>query len=63
MCLHYPRLIDKSDKFNFKVSSLSFRWTVPADFNAGMEIKGESRYETDDFIYELTGSVTLIDLE
>lgn len=45
------------------VSSPSFRWTVPADFNPGMEIKGESRYETDDFIYELTGSVTLIDLE
>lgn len=45
------------------VSSPSFRWTVSADFNPGMEIKGESRYETDDFIYELTRSVTLIDLE
>lgn len=41
----------------------SFKWTVPDDFTHGMEIKGESHYETDDMIYNLTGIITLVDLK
>lgn len=44
-------------------SSRTFKWTVPADFTPGMKIKGESHYETDDFIYNLSGTITLISLE
>lgn len=41
----------------------SFKWTVPDNFTAGMQIKGESHYETDDYIYNRTGTITLIALE
>lgn len=41
----------------------SFKWTVPSDFTPGMEIKGESHYETDDAIYNLTGVITLVSLK
>lgn len=41
----------------------SFKCTVPDNFTAGMQIKGESHYETDDYIYNRTGTITLIALE
>ena len=41
----------------------TFMWTVPGDFTPGMQIKGESHYETDDAIYNETGVITLIALE
>lgn len=45
------------------VSSPSFKWTVPSNFTSGMQIKGESHYETKDFIYNATGIITLVDLK
>ena len=45
------------------VDNPSFKWTVPANFTPGMEIKGETHYETDDAIYNRTGSITLIELK
>lgn len=45
------------------VNTPSFKWTVPDDFTPGMQIKGESHYETEDAIYNETGVITLIDLE
>lgn len=44
-------------------SSPVFRWTVPADFVPGMKIQGESRYESDDCIYNRSGSITLVSLK
>ncbi len=44
------------------VSAPSFKWTVPGNFVAGMQIKGETRYETDDCIYNKVGSITLVEL-
>lgn len=44
-------------------SAPSFKWTVPANFATGMQIKGETHYETDDYIYNRTGTITLIALE
>lgn len=44
-------------------NSPSFKWTVPDNFSAGMQIKGETHYETDDCIYNRTGTITLINLE
>lgn len=41
----------------------TFKWTVPSNFTSGMQIKGESRFETDDFIFHHTGIVTLIAIE
>lgn len=41
----------------------SFKWTVPVNFSSGMQIKGETHYETDDYIYNRTGMITLIALE
>lgn len=40
-----------------------FKWLVPENFAHGMQIKGESHYETDDNIYNKTGVITLIALE
>lgn len=45
------------------VSAPSFKWTVPDNFSSGMQIKGETHYETDDYIYNRTGTITLIALE
>lgn len=45
------------------VSEPTFKWIVPEDFVPGMQIKGESHYETDDNIYNKTGVITLIALE
>lgn len=45
------------------VSAPSFKWTVPDNFSAGMQIKGETHYETEDCIYNRTGTITLIALE
>lgn len=44
-------------------SSPSFKWTVSDDFTPGIEIKGESHYETGDAIYNLTGVITLVELK
>lgn len=41
-------------------SSPTFKWTVPDNFSAGMQMKGETHYETDDCIYNKTGTITLI---
>lgn len=43
--------------------SPSFVWTVPEDFVPGMEIKGESHYETKDYIYDMHGVITLVGLK
>lgn len=45
------------------VSAPSFKWIVPDNFSAGMQIKGETHYETEDCIYNRTGTITLIALE
>ena len=45
------------------VNTPSFKWTVPNNFTPGMQIKGESHYETEDAIYNETGVITLIALE
>lgn len=45
------------------VSAPNFKWTVPDNFTPGMQIKGESYYETEDAIYNETGVITLIALE
>ena len=45
------------------VNAPSFKWTVPDDFTPGMQIKGESHYETEKAIYNETGVITLITLE
>lgn len=45
------------------VSASSFKWIVPDNFTAGMQIKGESHYETGDCIYNRTGTITLIALK
>ena len=45
------------------VSEPTFKWIVPEGFVSGMQIKGESHYETDDNIYNMTGVITLITLE
>lgn len=44
-------------------SAPSIKWTVPNNFTAGMQIKGETHYETDDCIYNRTGVITLVALE
>lgn len=44
-------------------SSPSFRWIVTDGFVPGMKIKGESRYEDDDCIYNQSGSITLVSLK
>ena len=43
--------------------SPSFIWTVPSDFTPGTEIKGESHYETKDYIYDMHGVITLVELK
>lgn len=45
------------------VNAPNFKWTVPDNFTPGMQIKGESHYETEDAIYNETGVITLIALE
>lgn len=45
------------------VSAPSFKWTVPDNFVAGMQIKGETHYEADDCIYNRTGTITLVALD
>ena len=45
------------------VNTPSFKWIVPDNFTPGMQIKGESHYETEDAIYNETGVITLIALE
>lgn len=40
----------------------TFKWTVPDNFTTGMQIKGESHYETDDAIYNITGIIYLVNL-
>ena len=45
------------------VADPSFKWTVPADFTSGMQINGETHYETDDCIYNRTGAITLIEIK
>lgn len=45
------------------VSAPSFKWTVPANFYAGMQINGETHYEVGDYIYNLTGTITLINIQ
>lgn len=44
------------------VNAPNFKWTVPDNFTSGMQIKGESHYETEDAIYNETGIITLIAL-
>ena len=44
-------------------SSPSFKWTVPDNFKSGMEIIGESSYETDDAKYKASGKIILISIE
>lgn len=41
----------------------TFKWTVPANFVDGMQIEGETHYETDDFIYTRTGVIYLVPLK
>ena len=43
-------------------SSPSFTWSVPGNFVAGMQIKGETHYETGDCIYNKVGLITLVEL-
>lgn len=45
------------------VNMPTFKWTVPDNFTPGMQIKGESHYETEDAIYNVTGVITLVDLK
>ncbi len=45
------------------VSEPSFKWAVPDNFVARMQIKGETHYETDDCLYNRTGAITLIELK
>lgn len=58
----YFVLPDNSSK-KATVANPSFAWTVPSNFKAGMEIKGATHYETDQFIYNRTGSIKLVALE
>lgn len=44
-------------------STPSVKWTIPSNFTSGMEIKGESRYETEDYFYIKSGKIVLIALE
>ncbi len=44
-------------------SSPSFKWIVPENFTPGMEIKGESSYETDEAKYKASGKIILIELQ
>lgn len=44
-------------------SSPSFKWIVPENFTPGMEIKGESSYETDAAKYKASGKIILISIE
>ena len=41
----------------------TFTWTVPDNFFPGMQIKGESHYETETCIYNKTGIITLVGLK
>ncbi|MDE5886404.1 MAG: hypothetical protein K2H46_02330 [Muribaculaceae bacterium] len=41
----------------------TFEWTVPDNFTSGMQIKGETHYETSSAIYHQTGVITLIELK
>lgn len=43
------------------VNTPTFKWTVPNNFIPGMQINGESHYETDDCIYNGTGAITLME--
>lgn len=45
------------------VDARSFKWTVPTNFTDGMEITGETRYETDDAEYKESGVIKLIALD
>ena len=44
-------------------SSPSFKWIVPDNFKSGMEIKGESSYETDEAKYKTFGEIILVSIE
>lgn len=44
------------------VNAPNFKWTVPDNFVPGMQIKGESHYETEEAIYNETGIITLVAL-
>lgn len=46
-----------------EVGEPALKWNVPENFMPGMEITGETTYETDDCIYKRTGTITLIALE
>lgn len=41
----------------------SFKWVIPDTFTPGMQIKGETHYETEDCIYNRTGTITLVELK
>ena len=45
------------------VNAPTFKWIVPDNFTNGMQIKGETHYETNDCIYNRTGTITLLALE
>lgn len=45
------------------IDAPSFKWIVPGNFTAGMYIKGESHYETADYIYNRTGAITMVELK
>lgn len=44
-------------------SSPSFKWTVPDNFKSGMEIKGDSSYETEEAKYKALGKIILVSIE
>lgn len=44
------------------ISAPSFKWMVPDNFASGMQIKGETHYETDDCIYKRSGTINLVEL-
>ncbi len=44
------------------VNDPKFKWTIPNNFSTGMQIIGKTLYETNDRIYNKTGTITLIAL-
>lgn len=45
------------------VEAPTFKWTVPDNFTPGMQITGQTQYETGDHIYTKTGVITLVELK
>lgn len=45
------------------INAQTFKWTVPDNFTPGMQIKGESHYETEKAIYNEIGVITLVALK